>query len=71
MVLRGFEGSYARDLMAEKGVVEEEERDEEENGGPSKRRRTGLRLCGICRKAGHNARTYPEAEGIDSSNDSE
>lgn len=53
--------------MAEKGVVEEEERAEEENEGPSKRRRTGLRLCGICRKTGHNARTCLEAGEIDSS----
>jgi hypothetical protein len=66
-----LEGSQARDLMAEKGVIEEEGCDEEGNRGPSKRCRTGSRLCGICRKAGHNARTCPEAEEIDSSNDSE
>jgi hypothetical protein len=66
-----LEGSQARDLMAEKGVVEEERRDEGENGGPSKRRQTGSRLCGICRKAGHNARTCPEAGKTDSSDDSE
>jgi hypothetical protein len=46
-------GSLAREKMAEKGVVEEEGRVEEENEGPSKRRRTGSRLCSICRKAGH------------------
>jgi hypothetical protein len=52
-------------------VVEVEERVEEENGGPSKRRRMGVRLCGICRKTGHNARTCPDAGAIDSSSDSE
>ena len=64
-------GSQAREKMAEKGVVEEEGRVEEENEGSSKRRRTGSRLCGICRKPGHNARTCPEAGEIDSSSDSE
>jgi hypothetical protein len=64
-------GSQAREIMAEKGVVEEEGRVEEENEGSSKRRRTGSRLCGICRKPGHNARTCPEAREIDSSSDSE
>jgi hypothetical protein len=57
--------------MAEKSVVEEEGRVEEENEGPSKRRRTGSRLCGIYRKAGHNARTCLTAREIDSSSDSE
>ena len=57
--------------MEERGVVEEEERVEEENGGPSKRRRTGARLCGICRKTGHNVKTCLDAGAIDSSNDSE
>jgi hypothetical protein len=66
-----LEGSQARDLMAEKGVEEEEGRDEEGNGGPSKRCRTGSRLCGICRKAGHNARICPKARETDSPGDSE
>ena len=57
--------------MVEKGIVEVEERVEEENGGLSKRRRTGTRLCSICRKTGHNVRTCPEAGAIDSSSDSE
>jgi hypothetical protein len=57
--------------MAEKVVVEEEGRVEEENEGSSKRRRTGSRLCGICRKAGHNARTCPEAGKIGSASESE
>ena len=57
--------------MAEKGIVKVEERVKEENRGPSKRRRTGTRLCGICRKTGHNARTCPKAGAIDSSSDSE
>ena len=64
-------GSQAREIMAEKGVVEVEERVEEENRGLSKRRRTGARLCSICRKTGHNARTCPDAGAIDSSSDSE
>jgi DNA repair exonuclease SbcCD ATPase subunit len=64
-------GSYAREIMAEKGVVEEEGRVEEENEGSPKRRRTGLRLCGSCRKAGHNVRTCPTAGEMDSSSDSE
>ena len=54
-------GSQARAIMAEKGVAEEEGRVEEENEGSSKRRRTGSQLCSICHKAGHNARTCPEA----------
>jgi hypothetical protein len=57
-------GLQAREIMAEKGVVEEGERLEEENEGSSKRRRTGSRLCGICRKTGHNVRTCPEAREI-------
>lgn len=64
-------GLQAREIMAEKGVVEEDGRVEEENGGPSKRRRTTSRLCGICRKPGHNARTCLEAEEIDSSSEAE
>jgi hypothetical protein len=35
-------GGQAREIMAEKGVVEEEGRVEEENEGLSKRRRTGF-----------------------------
>jgi hypothetical protein len=66
-----IDGSQAREIMVEKGVVEVEERVEEENGGPSKKRRTGARHCGICRKTGHNARTCPDAGSIDSSSDSE
>jgi hypothetical protein len=60
-------GSQAREVMAGEGVVEEEARVEGENEGSSKRRRTGLRLCSICRNAGHNARTCPEAGKIDTS----
>jgi hypothetical protein len=63
-------GSQARKMMAEKGVVEEEERVEGGNEGSSKRRQTGSRLCSICRKTGHNARTCPEAGEMDSSGDS-
>jgi hypothetical protein len=48
----------------EKGVVKEEGRDEGAEGGPSKQHKTGARLCGICRKSGHNARTCPEADDI-------
>ena len=57
--------------MAEKGVVEEEERVKGENEGSSKRRQTGSRLCGICRKTGHNVRTCLEAGQTDSSSESE
>ena len=56
--------------MVEKGVVEEEERVEGENEGSAKRRRIGSRLCGICRKTGHNARTCLEAGAAFSSSDS-
>ena len=63
-------GSQAREIMEEKGVVKVEERVEEENRGPSKRRRTGTRLCGIYRKTGHNTRIYPDAGAIDSLSDS-
>jgi hypothetical protein len=56
--------------MAERGVVEEGGHVEEENEGSSKRRRTGSWLCGICCKAGHNVRTCPEVEEMDSSSES-
>ena len=51
-------------------MVKEEERVEEENRGLLKRRRTGTRLCSICRKTGHNVRTCPEAGLINSLSDS-
>lgn len=63
--------SESRRILAEKGIVDEQSGEEGENGGPSKRRRTGGRLCGICRKGGHNMRTCPEAEEIDSNDSSE
>ena len=66
-----IEGSQARQLMVDKGVVEEERHNEEENEGPSKRRQIGSRQCSICRKTGHNSRTCPEAALIDSSSDSD
>ena len=56
--------------MEEKGVVKVEERVEEENRGLSKRRRTGTRLCSICRKTGYNVRTCPDVEAINSLSDS-
>ena len=56
--------------MEEKGVVEVKERVKEENGGLSKRRRTGIRLCGICRKTGYNTRTCPDTGAINSLSDS-
>lgn len=61
----------AQNVLAEKGVIDEESGEEGNNGGPSKRRRTGARQCGICRKTGHNARTCPEAEEMDSNSYSE
>ena len=64
-------GQDAANLLAERGVVEEERRDEGENGRSPKRRRSGGRLCGICRKPGHNARTCPDAEDIDRESDSD
>jgi hypothetical protein len=60
--LTGKQGSQ---LLAEKGVVEQEGRDEGTGEGSSKRRKTGARLCGICRKPGHNARSCPEAADVD------
>jgi hypothetical protein len=53
-------GEEANKLLVEKGVVEEERRDEGAEEGLSKRRRGGGRLCSICRKTGHNARTCIE-----------
>ena len=64
-------GQDAANILAERGVVEEERRDGGENGRSLKRRRSGGRLCGICREPGHNARTCPDAEGIDADLDSE
>jgi len=57
--------------MEEKGMVKVEERVKEENRGPSKRRRTGIRLCSICRKTGYNIRIYPDVKAIDSLSNSE
>jgi len=56
--------------MEEKGMVKVEERVKEENRGLSKRRRTGTRLCGICRKTGHNVRICPDTGAINSLSDS-
>jgi hypothetical protein len=64
-------GEKASQLLVEKGVVEEEGHDKGVEEGSSKRRKTGARLCGICRKAGHNARTCVEAEDIDGLSDSD
>jgi hypothetical protein len=64
-------GSQAREIIAEKGVVEEEGRVEGESELSSKRRRKASRHCGICRKTGHNVRTCPDAGEIDSASDSE
>jgi hypothetical protein len=61
----------ASQLLAEKGVIEQEGRDEGAGEGSSKRRKTSARHCGICRKAGHNARTCSEAVDVDTSSDSE
>jgi hypothetical protein len=59
-------GEQARQLLEENGVVEPEERDEGAEGGSTKRRCTSARLCGACRKPGHNARTCPDAANINS-----
>ena len=64
-------GEEASQLLVEKGVLEHEGRDEGAGEGSSKRRKTGARLCSICRKPGHNARTCLEAVDIDSSSDSD
>lgn len=53
-------------ILIKKSVVDEESEGENENSSLSKQRRVGGRLYGICCKAGHNMRTYPEAEEIDS-----
>ena len=66
-----FTGEEASQLLVEKGVVEQEGRDEGAGEGSSKRRKTTARHCGICRKAGHNARTCPEDIDASSSSDSE
>ncbi|KAK1838267.1 hypothetical protein CCHR01_19109 [Colletotrichum chrysophilum] len=66
-----LDGSQAREIMTEKGIIEEEGCEEEKNEGSSKRRRRSLRHCGICRKTGHNVRTCPETEEISDSSDSE
>jgi hypothetical protein len=60
-------GEEASQLLVERGVVKEKGRDGGAEGGPSKRHKTSARLCGICRKSGHNARTCSEAEDIDDS----
>lgn len=64
-------GEEASQLLVEKGVVEQEGRDEGAGEGSLKRRKTTARHCGICRKAGHNARTCPEDINTSSSSDSE
>jgi hypothetical protein len=61
----------AGQLLAEKGLVEEKKRDKDVGEGPSKWRRTTSRVCGICRKPGHNARTCSEAIDVVSSLDSD
>ena len=53
-------GKEASQLLVEKGVGEQEGCDKGAGEGSSKRRKTSARYCGICRKAGHNARTCPE-----------
>ena len=64
-------GEEASQLLVEKGVVEQEGRDKGAGEGSSKRRKTSARHCGICGKAGHNARTCPEEIDASSSSDSE
>jgi hypothetical protein len=64
-------GEKASQLLVDQGVVKEEGRDEGAEGGQSKQHKTGERLCGICRKSGHNVRTCPEAEDIDGSSNSD
>lgn len=68
---RPLTGQEASQLLVEKGVVEEEACDKGPEEGSSKRRRRTLRLCSICRKSGHNARTCPEAEDMSTSSESE
>lgn len=64
-------GKKASELLVEKGVVEQEGYDKGAGEGLSKRRKIGVRLCGICRKAGYNARTCSEAEDIVDLSDSD
>jgi len=59
-------GEQARQLLEENGVVEAEGREEGAEGGSTKRRCTSARLCGACRKPGHNSRTCPGVADIDS-----
>ena len=63
---RPLTGEEASQLLVEKGVVEEEGGGEGAGEGSSRRRKTGARLCSICRKPGHYAKTCPEAANIDS-----
>jgi hypothetical protein len=51
-------------------MVKVKERVKEENRGLSKKRRTGIRLCSICRKTGYNIRIYLDAGAINSLSDS-
>jgi hypothetical protein len=64
-------GEEASQLLVEKGVMKGEGRDKGVEGGPSKQHKMGARLCGICRKSGHSARTCPEAEVIDEASNSD
>ena len=64
-------GKEASQLLVEKGVIKQKGRDEGAGEGSSKRRKTTARHCGICRKAGHNARTCPKDIDASSSSDSE
>ena len=68
---RPLSGEKAGQLLVEKAVLKEEGHDEGAKEGPSKRHKTGARLCGICGKSGHNARTCSEAEDVDGSSTSE
>lgn len=61
----------ASQLLVEKGIVEQERCNEGAQGVSSNRGRTSLRLCSVCRKTGHNARTCPEAVNVNISSDSD
>ena len=61
----------AQDIIAQKDVDEQVRHDVRMAGGSRREGQPSRRHCGICGKAGHNARTCQEAVDISSSLDSE
>ncbi len=61
----------AQDIIAQKDVDEQVRRDVRVARGSRKEGQPSERHCGICKKAGHNARTCQEAVDMSSTSDSE